>query len=163
MEPTQHPAGHDPFASPPVSPYEVPSGFTPYASAVAAPSKRPNPWWIAAGVLQTVQALFLLGVGAWAFAVASNQDDLFGFDDLIRVLAVIMVAVGAVTMAAAIGCLSSKLWGAVTGLSLNGLFLLLTVGNGSSGADGLSDQAVPLLWLSAIVALCVVGMVRRRA
>lgn len=170
MEPIQPPTGHDPFGAPPVtqpasqpvSPHHVPSGFTPYSSAMAVPAKRTNPWWVAAGVLQTLQALFFIGVGGWAFAVAGNQDDLFGFDDLIRVLAVIMIVIGAASLIAAIGCLTSKLWGAVVGLSVNGLFLLMALSGAVSG-DGSSDQAVPLLWLAVIVALCVVGMVRRRA
>lgn len=161
MEPVQPPTGHDPFGSPPLTRAEVPAGFTPYATAIAATPKRTNPWWVAAGVLQAVQALFFIGVGAWALAVAGDQDDLFGFDDLIRVMAVILIAIGAVFMAASIGCLSSKLWGAVVGLTVNGLFLLMTLSAGSSGR--LSDRVVPLLWLAAIVALCVVGMTRRRA
>jgi hypothetical protein len=164
--PPPPPPNQGPFGSPgtpgPPQYQMTPTGFTPYATASAAPVRRANGLWIAAGVMQLIEAALLIIGGFGLLAFSSDEDtNLFGFDELFTVFAVILLAVGAAALVGGIGCAMSRTWGAIVALVVHGLFLVLLLFGLADGGD--SDGAiVPLLWMGTIVLLCALGMRKRR-
>jgi hypothetical protein len=155
-------------ASPPgwqAPPVVSPAGFTPYAQAqqAFAVHKRQGAW-IAAGVMQLIAALLFGGFGVWfVTATLGRDDDLFGLNDLIRVVGVILIVVGVCFLLGGVGCVISKLWGAIVGLVVNTLAFLLFLAGIAADDGGNAGSYAFAGWFLVTMILCIIGMTRRRA
>jgi hypothetical protein len=130
----------------------------------AAPQKTDGKL-IAAGVLMFVQTAFLCIIGIFLVSVANDDnnfdDSIFdGLQGAITGVGLVLVALGAASCVAGVGCVKGRTWGKILTIVIQAIFLVLMIVGLLNDSQAGAGVLWPFIWLGTSLRLAATGKPR---